>query len=97
MAAKDPELATDLIRSRSSAAGRRGSSKAMTQEGRTLVITQNGKAAAVVMSPREYDALRNRQRFVEEVARGLADVEAGRVQITAQLRNAMRKRRKSEG
>ncbi|MBX3270784.1 MAG: type II toxin-antitoxin system Phd/YefM family antitoxin [Sandaracinaceae bacterium] len=30
----------------------------MKDEGRTLVITQNGKAAAVVMSPECFDALR---------------------------------------
>lgn len=94
MATKDPDLATDLIpiaRFRSNTAKLL---EAVTDEGRTLVITQNGTAAAVVMSPREFDALRYRERFVEEVARGMADVDAGRTQTTAQLRKAMRKRRK---
>ena len=94
MSTKDVELASDLIpiaEFRSRTAKILG---AMTEEGRTLVITQNGKAAAVVMSPREFDAIRYRQRFVEEVARGLADVDAGRTQTTSQLRKTMRKRRK---
>jgi prevent-host-death family protein len=92
--AEDVDLAEDLIpinefRSRTSKL-----LESMNRDGRTLVITQNGRAAAVVMSPREFDALRYRQRFVEEVAQGLADVEAGRSQTTAQVRAALRKRRK---
>ncbi|HEX4421032.1 MAG TPA: type II toxin-antitoxin system Phd/YefM family antitoxin [Kofleriaceae bacterium] len=45
---------------------------------RPLVVTLNGKPAAVVMSPREYDLLSYQSRFVEAVHEGLADVEAGR-------------------
>jgi len=45
---------------------------------RPLVVTLNGKPAAVVMSPREYDLLSYQSRFVEAVNEGLADVEAGR-------------------
>jgi prevent-host-death family protein len=94
MPRKHLELATDLVpigefRSRTAKL-----IEAMKDEGRTLVITQNGKAAAVVMSPQEFDALRYQQRFVEEVAQGLADVDAGRTQTTVQLRKAMRKRRR---
>jgi len=66
----------------------------LREEGRTVVITQNGRAAAVVLSPREFDALRHRQALVEDVARGLADVEAGRTKTTAQLRASLKKRRK---
>jgi len=46
---------------------------------RPLVITLNGKPAAVVMSPREFDRLTDEQRFVAAVHAGLADGEAGRV------------------
>src|SRR6266566_1418941 len=45
---------------------------------RPLIVTLNGKPAAVVMSPREYDRLTYSARFVGAVNRGLADVEAGR-------------------
>ena len=45
---------------------------------RPLVVTLNGKPAAVVMSPREYDLLSYRSRFVDAVSEGLADAEAGR-------------------
>src|ERR1041384_5588298 len=45
---------------------------------RPLVVTLNGKPAAVVMSPREYDLLSYRSRFVDAINEGLADVQAGR-------------------
>jgi prevent-host-death family protein len=56
---------------------------------RPLVVTLNGKPAAVVMSPREYDLLSYQSRFVEAVNEGLADTEAGRTydgeQVVAEL------------
>lgn len=45
---------------------------------RPLVVTLNGKPAAVVMSPREYDRLAYQSRFIDAVAAGLSDVQAGR-------------------
>lgn len=51
----------------------------LKQENTPLVITQNGRPAAVVLSPEAYDELRERQEFLEAVARGLADAAAGRV------------------
>src|SRR5712691_4032605 len=44
-----------------------------------LVITQNGRPAAVVMAPDEYDRLQEEHKYLEAVAAGLADAEAGRV------------------
>lgn len=46
---------------------------------RPLVITQNGKAAAVMLAPEEFDRLTTRARFVAAVQEGLADLDAGRV------------------
>ena len=44
-----------------------------------LVVTQNGRPAAVVLSPSAFEAMRERQRFLEAVAVGVADADAGRV------------------
>ncbi|MEK6287773.1 MAG: type II toxin-antitoxin system prevent-host-death family antitoxin [Acidobacteriota bacterium] len=44
-----------------------------------LVITQNGRPAAVLMSPAAFQELRERYEFLEAVAQGVADTEAGRV------------------
>ncbi len=46
---------------------------------RPIVITLNGKPAAVLITPEEFDRLYERERFVEAVDKGLADAEAGRV------------------
>lgn len=47
--------------------------------GQPLVITQNGRPAAVLLSPAEYDRLADRERFVAEVSAGIADADAGRL------------------
>ena len=46
---------------------------------RPVVITQNGKAAAVLISPSDYDLLSEQMRFVDSVNSGLADVKGGRI------------------
>lgn len=46
---------------------------------RPIVITQNGKPAAVLITPEEFDRLREHDRFLEAVHEGLVDSEAGRV------------------
>lgn len=47
--------------------------------GRPLIVTQNGRAAAVLLSPEEFDRLTTQARFVAAVHEGLADLGAGRV------------------
>jgi len=46
---------------------------------RPFVVTQNGKAAAVLLAPEEFDRLTAQARFVAAVQEGLADHEKGRV------------------
>ena len=46
---------------------------------RPLVITQNGQAAAVVISPEEYDRLSEHARFIDAVDMGIVDSNQGRV------------------
>ena len=53
--------------------------KRLSQSGAPIVITQNGRAAGVLLSPAEFDALIEQKRFVSAVAEGLADAESGRV------------------
>ena len=45
---------------------------------RPLVITLNGKPAAVMMSPREYDRISYRERVLAKINEGLRDVAEGR-------------------
>ena len=64
--------------------------KRVGESGQPMVITQNGRPAAVVLSPREYDRMQQRRRFLESIAAGLADAEAGRVMNTTELRERLR-------
>ena len=43
------------------------------------VIAQDGRPAAVLVSPSAFQQLRDGQEFLEAVAEGLGDAEAGRV------------------
>jgi prevent-host-death family protein len=66
--------------------------RGLEQRPRPLVITLNGKPAAVVMSPREYDSLSYQHRFMSAVNEGLADGEAGRVIDDDELRRRVKAR-----
>jgi len=53
----------------------------MKKTGEPIILTVNGKAAAVVLNPDEYEYLREKDRreAVAAIKRGIADAEAGRV------------------
>lgn len=62
-----------------------------------VVITQNGRPAGVLVSPGEYDRIRDQQRFLESIAEGLADAQSGRVMDTAELRARLASIREQRG
>jgi len=64
--------------------------KRIGESGQPMVITQNGRPAGVLLSPREYDRIQERQRFLESIAAGLADAESGRTMSTMELRERLR-------
>jgi prevent-host-death family protein len=64
--------------------------KRIGESGQPMVITQNGRPAGVLLSPREYDRMQERQRFLESIAAGLADAESGRTITTMELRERLR-------
>src|SRR5438105_9067202 len=72
--------------------------RSLRTRGRPMIITQNGKPAAVLLSPEDFDRLTYRDRFVAAVQEGLADVAAGRVVTDEELDEVLeaefRKRRR---
>ena len=52
---------------------------------RPFVITQNGKPAAVLITPDEFDRLSEHVRFLDAVDEGLSDSAAGRMIEDAEL------------
>jgi antitoxin YefM len=65
------------------------------EKNNSLIITQNGKPAGVLISPAEFDELRQTKLFIESVSRGLTDSDKGEVFSTSQLRTELRKARSS--
>ena len=61
----------------------------LRQSHRPVVITQNGRPAAVLITPEEFDALHYRERFMAAVREGLADVEAGRLLDSEEVRRQL--------
>lgn len=59
--------------------------RGLRERGRPLVITQNGKPAAVLLSPEEFDALIDQARVIAAVQQGLAEAEAGQLISDEQL------------
>ncbi|UCG87715.1 MAG: type II toxin-antitoxin system Phd/YefM family antitoxin [Gemmatimonadota bacterium] len=47
------------------------------ERGRPIVITQNGRPAAVLLAPEEFDRLVEKRRFTSAVESGLSDSVAG--------------------
>jgi len=57
----------------------------LAERRRPIVITRNGRPAGVVLSPVAFDRLVERQRLLDSINAGLADIEDGRVMETAEL------------
>jgi len=58
-----------------------------------LIITQNGKPAGVLISPSEFDELRQTKLFIDSISGGLSDSEKGEKYTTSQLKKELRKAR----
>lgn len=56
---------------------------------RPVVLTQHGRPAAVLISPQEFDEMRERERFMAAVREGLADAEEGRVVDSEEFRREL--------
>jgi antitoxin YefM len=64
----------------------------LAEDGAPVVVTQNGKPAGVLLSPRAFDELTERARFVAAVEEGLADANAGRTRTHAAVVKRMKAR-----
>jgi prevent-host-death family protein len=60
------------------------------EKNRPIVITQNGKPAAVLLTPEEFDRLSKQEQFVTAVKEGLQDVKAGNIISDEQLSTTLR-------
>lgn len=70
--------------------------KEINSKRNSLIITQNGKPAGVLVSPIEFDELRQTKLFIDSISRGLSDSEKGEVLSTSQVRKELQKSRASK-
>ena len=49
----------------------------LKDESSPLVVTQNGRAAAVILSPKAFDELREHNQYLEAVVEGITEANAG--------------------
>ncbi len=63
--------------------------RSLRTRGRPVIITQNGRPAAVILSPEEFDRLNYVERFRAAIREGLEDADAGRVVSDAKLSAAL--------
>ncbi|MBI2391138.1 MAG: type II toxin-antitoxin system Phd/YefM family antitoxin [Deltaproteobacteria bacterium] len=87
-----PRIAEDIVSVSDFKARAADWPKRVAETGQPVIITQNGKAAGVLVSPLEFDRLRERAQVVEAIAAGLADEEAGRVVSHAAVLAEMKQR-----
>lgn len=66
--------------------------------GQPVIITQNGKPAAVMISPEEFDRIQSQYtEFVRgEIREAEADIAVGRVMSAKEVRLALEQRRKQK-
>ncbi|WP_076790619.1 type II toxin-antitoxin system Phd/YefM family antitoxin [Chlorobium sp. KB01] len=69
--------------------------KKVQTTGHPLIITRNGRAAGVLLSPKEYDSLVYHKQFVASVEQGLAAAESGEVYGTEEVRKMLADKRSS--
>jgi len=69
--------------------------KRIAETGHPVVITQNGKAAGVLLSPAQFDALTERAQFRAAIDEGLADLDASRAHKHAAVLAELNKRRRA--
>jgi antitoxin YefM len=70
--------------------------KEINNKRNSLIITQNGKPAGVLVSPSEFDELRQTKLFIDSISRGLSDSEKGEVLSTSKVRKELQKLRLSK-
>jgi prevent-host-death family protein len=63
--------------------------KRVHETGDAVIVVQDGEPAAVLIDASEFAALREHRRFLGAVRAGLADVEAGRVLTTPEIKKSL--------
>lgn len=87
---KTISISTDIIPVGEFKAGLAKYLKDVKSNRNSLIITQNGKPAGVLISPSEFDKMRETKLFIDSISRGLSDSDKGNVYSTSQIRTELK-------
>ncbi len=87
---KTISISTDIIPVGEFKAGLAKYLKDVKSNRNSLIITQNGKPAGVLISPSEFDKMRETKLFIDSISRGLSDSDKGNVFSTSQIRSELK-------
>jgi prevent-host-death family protein len=93
---KNIQVSSDIIPLGEFKAGISSCLKKVQTTGHPLIITQNGRAAGVLLSPKEYDSLIYRKEFIASVEQGLAAAESGELYGTEEVGKKLASKRASD-
>lgn len=87
---KTISISTDIIPVGEFKAGLAKYLKDVKSNRNSLIITQNGKPAGVLISPSEFDKMRETKLFIDSISKGLSDSDKGNVYSTSQIRTELK-------
>jgi prevent-host-death family protein len=87
---KTISISTDIIPVGEFKAGLAKYLKDVKSNRNSLIITQNGKPAGVLISPSEFDKMRETMLFIDSISKGLSDSDKGNVFSTSQIRSELK-------
>lgn len=90
---KDIQIANDIIPVGQFKSGLAKYLKEIQQKRNSLIITQNGKPAGVLISPSEFDELRQTKLFIDSISRGLSNSGKREMFSTSRLKRELQKTR----
>lgn len=76
---KPLQISTDVVPASELEQQARPLLRRLSGDRRPIVITQDGRPAAVLITPGDYDRFCETERFIAAVHEGLGDADAGRV------------------
>jgi prevent-host-death family protein len=78
-----------IVSTRQLAEDAAGLVKHVRDSGQAVMVVEDGEPAAVLVTAAEFALLREQRRFLAAIDEGLADVDAGRVMTTDELKQSL--------
>jgi prevent-host-death family protein len=87
---KEPLIQSDVIPVGKLKADLAGYLDELRKNRRPLVITQNGSPAGVIISPEDYDKIRETARVLQSIDAGIKDADDGKLYTISQAKKFLK-------